>query len=364
MNRTPLFEMHRKLNGRLVEFCGWEMPLFYSGVVEEHKAVRENVGLFDVCHMGRLAVEGNDAESFLQKVTVNNVERLVPGSAQYSLVCNPEGGVKDDIFIYKKGNGRYLICVNASNREKIYNWFLANREKESVNIQDLSEKLGMLALQGPKAPNILEKILGRKYRSLKHAEFIDEEISGVRVMIARTGYTGERGYEFYFPVSFSETLWNLFIRIGEEDQIVPIGLGARDTLRLEKGYPLYGHELEENITPLEADLEKFIYFEKFFIGKDRLLIQKQNGLSKILCGFELKIKNVPRQHCKMFHEDQEIGEVTSGNLTPSVQRGIGMGFIPTVWAKVGEDISIVIRDKKIPAVVADKCFYKKRIEIN
>jgi glycine cleavage system T protein (aminomethyltransferase) len=191
MYRTPLFDIHKKLNGKLVEFGGWEMPLYYSGVVAEHIGVRENVGLFDICHMGRLTVNGPDSESFLQKVTVNNVAALIPGRAQYSLICNPEGGVKDDIFIYKKGDGNYLICVNASNREKIYQWFLAQSKKENVTIEDASSKLGMLALQGPKAPQLLERVLGQKYRKLKHAEFYEEEMAGTPVMIARTGYTGE-----------------------------------------------------------------------------------------------------------------------------------------------------------------------------
>jgi aminomethyltransferase len=359
MNQTPLFETHKKLKGKLVEFGGWEMPLFYSGVVAEHKAVREQVGLFDICHMGRLIVKGWDAEPFLQKMTVNNVAALVPGKAQYSLVCNPEGGVKDDIFIYKKGAGEYFICVNASNREKIYQWFLTHQRHAEVSVEDASGRLGMLALQGPKAPSLLEKILGRKYKPLKHAEFYEEELVGVQVMIARTGYTGERGFEFYFPIQAVEKLWDLFLTSGQEEGIIPVGLGARDTLRLEMGYALYGHELGEDISPLEADLAKFVYFDKDFIGKEALLQQKQKGLSRILVDFELKIKNVPRQQCKVFHDDQEIGEVTSGNLTPSVQKGIGMAFVQTRWSTKGEEISVSIREKKVPAVITEKCFYKK-----
>ncbi|MFI5305109.1 MAG: glycine cleavage system aminomethyltransferase GcvT [Nitrospiria bacterium] len=360
MYRTPLFDIHKKLNGKLVEFGGWEMPLYYSGVVAEHIGVRENVGLFDICHMGRLTVNGPDSESFLQKVTVNNVAALIPGRAQYSLVCNPEGGVKDDIFIYKKGDGNYFLCVNASNREKIYQWLLAQGEKENVTIEDVSNKLGMLALQGPKAPQLLERVLGRKYRKLKHAEFYEEEMAGTPVMIARTGYTGERGYEFYFPIQSTERLWELFIKVGKEEGIIPVGLGARDTLRLEMGYALYGHELGEDISPLEADLSKFVFFDKSFIGKDSLQRQKEKGLSRILVGFELKIRNVPRQNCKVFHADREIGVVTSGNLTPSVQKGIGLAFIQIPWSREGEALFVSIRDKKIPAIVTEKCFLKKK----
>jgi aminomethyltransferase len=348
------------LKGKLVEFGGWEMPLFYSGVVAEHKGVRSDVGLFDICHMGRLIVKGADAESFLQKVTVNNVATLVPGKAQYSLVCNPEGGVKDDIFIYKKGERDYFICVNASNRDKIYRWFLAQKDQDQVSIEDASQRLGMLALQGPKAPALLESILGPKFRPLKHAEFFDEEIAGVSVMIARTGYTGERGYEFYYPAEASEKLWNLFMKMGQSEGIIPVGLGARDTLRLEMGYALYGHELGEEITPLEADLAKFVFFGKPFIGKAPLQKMQEKGLSRVLVGFELKMKNVPRQHCRLYHDDQDIGEVTSGNLTPSVQKGIGMAFIHPSWSRAGTDISVSIRDKKIPAVITGKTFYKKK----
>ncbi len=361
MKRTPLYETHRKLKGKLVEFGGWEMPLFYHGVVSEHKAVRENAGLFDICHMGRLSVKGPDAGPFLQGVTVNNVAMLVPGKAQYSLVCNPQGGVKDDIFIYKKGDADFFICVNASNREKIYQWFLAQKGKFIVEIQDISDQVGMIALQGPKAPRILEKILGKKFKSLKHAEFYEEEISGAPTMIARTGYTGEKGYEFYFPAEFAENLWNLFYETGQDEQLVPVGLGARDTLRLEMGYALYGHELTEEISPLEADLARFVYFGKEnFIGKEALSAQNKKGVSRMLAGFELKFKNVPRQHCKVFHDDYEIGEVTSGNLTPSVQKGIGMALIQSDFNKPGDDILIGVRDKKIPALIRDKNFYKRK----
>ena len=361
MKRTPLFETHKKLRGKLVEFGGWEMPLFYQGVVAEHKAVREHVGLFDICHMGRLSVKGEDAEAFLQDVTVNNVAALVPGKAQYSLVCNPQGGVKDDIFIYKKGNADYFLCVNASNREKIYHWFLDQKGKHRVDIQDISEQVGMLALQGPKAPKVLEEVLGGKFKSLKQAEFYEEEIAGALTMIARTGYTGERGYEFYFPIQFVEKIWNLFFETGQAEQLAPVGLGARDTLRLEMGYALYGHELTEEISPLEADLAGFVYFDKKFVGKEVLEAQHEKGVSRVLIGFELKIKNVPRQQCKVFHGDQEVGEVTSGNLTPSVQKGIGMALIRSDFKKSGDEILIGLRDKKIPAVISNKCFYKKKI---
>ena len=361
MKRTPLFDTHKKLKGKLVEFGGWEMPLFYSGVVAEHKAVREHVGLFDICHMGRLGVKGKDAEAFLQGVTVNNIAALAPGKAQYSLVCNPQGGVKDDIFIYKKGRGDYFLCVNASNREKITLWFLDQKGKYEVDIQDISDRVGMLALQGPKAPRVLEKILGKKFKSLKHAEFFEEEIAGALTMIARTGYTGERGYEFYFPITYVEKLWNLLFEASQEEQGVPVGLGARDTLRLEMGYALYGHELTEEISPLEADLARFVYFDKEnFIGKEVLTAQHKKGVSRSLVGFELKIKNVPRQHCKVFYGDREIGEVTSGNLTPSVQTGIGMALVQSNFQKPGSDIFIGIRDKKIPAIITKKCFYRKK----
>jgi aminomethyltransferase len=359
MNRTPLYEIHKKLNGRIVEFGGWEMPLYYSGVVAEHRGVRERVGLFDICHMGRLVVRGKDAEALLERLSVNQVSSLKEGKARYSLVCNPEGGVKDDIFIYKRGAGDYFICVNASNREKIYRWFLDQKGKAEASIEDASGRLGMLALQGPRAPAVLQKILGPRFRPLKHAEFYDERIADETVMIARTGYTGERGYEFYFPASSAEKLWALFLKIGEEEGIIPVGLGARDTLRLEMGYSLYGHELDETVSPLEADLERFVCFEKDFIGKKPLEMQKQTGVSRKLIGFVLRSKNVPRQHCRIYSGDQIIGEVTSGNLTPSVQKGIGLGFIRNTNAPAGGSISVEIRDKKIAADVTEKTFYKR-----
>jgi aminomethyltransferase len=360
MKRTPLYETHKKLKAKLVEFGGWEMPLFYSGVVAEHKAVREHAGLFDICHMGRLTVKGPDSKTFLQMMTVNNVASLVPGRAQYSLVCNPQGGVKDDIFIYQKGAADYFLCVNASNREKIYRWFLDNRSGRNVSIEDVSDRVGMLALQGPQAPGILHKILKERFRPLKHAEFFETEMAGVTVMTARTGYTGERGYEFYFPIQGTEALWNLFYENGREDQLAPVGLGARDTLRLEMGYALYGHELAEDISPLEADLARFVDFKKEeFIGKEALAKQQEKGVPRILIGFELKIKNVPRQHCKVFYRDKEIGEVTSGNLTPSVQKGIGLALVQSEYRKKEGDIFVGIRDKKIPADITKKSFLKK-----
>lgn len=360
MERTPLFEVHRKLKARLVDFEGWEMPLSYTGVVAEHRAVRESMGLFDICHMGRLSVTGADAQPFLQHVTVNNISLLKAGSAHYSLVCNRSGGVRDDIFIYRKGQADFFICVNASNREKIFQWFLENRENFKVEIRDLSKETGMLALQGPRAPALFDKIAGKPL-TLKHWEFKEMEIAGIPVMVARTGYTGERGYEFYFPWASAEKLWSLLFEAGKPDGLLPVGLGARDTLRLEMGYPLYGHELSEEISPLEAGLENFVHFEKpEFVGKEPLLRQKEKGVQRILIGFELKEKSVPRQHCRVLFGGKAIGEVTSGNLTPSVQKGIGMALVESGKIRPGSEIEVEIREKRIPAVISQKSFYKKK----
>jgi aminomethyltransferase len=362
MKRTPLFMQHQKLGGKLVDFAGWEMPIQYGGVVEEYQAVRTAVGLFDVSHMGRVMVDGRDALDFLQQVTTNNVARLAVGAAHYSMVCNPSGGIKDDIFVYRLGATRFLLCVNASNREKIVSWLYQKAPQGDVRLSDESDELAQIALQGPQALEVLRAVSPQATDTLKPRHCAESDVLGVQGIVSRTGYTGEVGYEFCVPSSSAAKIWEGLMRAGEKAGIKPCGLGARDLLRLEVGYLLYGNDIDEQTTPLEAGAAFAVDFTKGeFIGRPILLEQKEKGPARQLVGFELLQKGVPRHGMKIFSDGQEIGVVTSGNLSPRLQKGIGLGYVPTRFGAVGTEVLIDIRGRVHPAVVVKPPFYKRTI---
>ena len=364
MKRTPLIEHHRKLNAKLVDFAGWEMPIQYSGVIEEYQAVRTAVGLFDVSHMGRVTVEGRDAVSFLQHVTTNNVMKLSAGSAQYSMICNHEGGIKDDIFIYRLGEQRFLICVNASNREKIVSWLFQKSPQGDIRLSDDSQELAQIALQGPQSQPVLHSISPDAVEKLKPRQCLEADVLKIRCVISRTGYTGEVGYELYVPSQSSGIVWAALLEAGKSFGIKPCGLGARDLLRLEVGYLLYGNDIDEERTPVEAGAEWAVDFTKGeFIGRPVLLQQKEHGVSRKLVGFELTQKAVPRHGMKIVSEAKdmkEIGIVTSGNLSPRLQRGIGLGYVQTQFSVLGTRFLIDIRGRAHEAVVVSLPFYKRK----
>ena len=362
MNQTPLYEAHVAHGAKLVDFAGWAMPIQYTGVIDEYHAVRKQAGLFDVSHMGRIVVSGEGALAFLQVVTTNDVARLEVNQAHYSMVCNPQGGVKDDIFIYRTGEENYLVCVNASNREKILAWLIQQRQEFSqiLEIQDQSVEMAQLALQGPISPTLLGEVLQQDVQQLKPRGCLNSTFQGSSVLITRTGYTGEVGYEFYIQKEQARPLWDRLLEIGKKSGVKPAGLASRDLLRLDMGYFLYGNDLTEETTPIEAGAEWVVALQKGnFIGAPVFMKQKEEGPARRLVAFELLEKAVPRHGMKMCREDEAIGEVTSGNLSPTLQKGIGLGYVTARHSDIGTNFQVDIRGKKIPAVVVKLPFYKR-----
>lgn len=362
MKSLHLAQAHRSLGAKMVPFAGWEMPLQYSGIVEEHLAVRNAAGLFDISHMGEISVKGEGALDFLQRVTTNDVSKLVVGEAHYSIVLNERGGTKDDIFVYRTGEQEYMVVVNAVNTEKIYGWFKQKR-KGKADVQDITMTTVMLALQGPKAQAILQKLADFKLSTLGRFKTAPAEVVGVRVLISRSGYTGEDGFELYLAdepqskAARAEKLWRELLRAGAEFGIKPCGLGARDSLRLEAGYVLYGHELTEEITPLEARVGFVVKLDKGdFIGRDPLLKQKEKGLSRARIGLRMREKGVPREDYKILAEGKEVGHVTSGTLSPLLNAGIAMGYAPPE-IKNAKSIAVEIYGKPRAAELAVMPFY-------
>ena len=364
MQQTPLIAQHRAAGAKLVDFAGWEMPIQYSGVVDEYHTVRSKAGLFDVSHMGRIVVSGSGAESFLQRMTTNDLAALRPMQAQYSMVCNEQGGIKDDIFVYRLANaGEFLVCVNASNREKIVSWLTEHsRVISDCQVSDRSPEIAQIALQGQAARAIVAAVGLPQLEQLKLRESTMVRVADVECLVARTGYTGEFGYEFYV-YGPAGPVWDKLLDTGKSFGLKPAGLGARDLLRLEMGYLLYGNDIDERTTPIEASAEWAVRFEKGgFIGKPALLTQKQAGVSRRFVGFELLEKAVPRHGFTILSSlspQSPIGEVTSGNLSPLLQKGIGLGYVSPKYADPGTDLFIDIRGKVVPAKVVKAAFYKR-----
>lgn len=364
MQRTPLFDCHKTAGGKLVDFAGWEMPIQYSGVLDEYHAVRAEAGLFDVSHMGRIAVTGGGALRFLQRTTTNDVAKLPIMQAHYSMVCNHQGGIEDDVFVYRLKPDDYLLCVNASNQEKILAWLREEvRQVPGCTVVDQSATLAQVALQGPASRDLLNKMGVPGIASLKLRHCLETTLVGNTCLIARTGYTGELGYECYVPTGGAASLWRAFLDHGRPAGLKPAGLGARDLLRLEMAYLLYGNDIDEHTTPMEAGVEWAVSFQKGdFIGRDALLKQKGAGLTRRFMAFELLEKGVPRHGFKITKPGttgEIVGEVTSGNLSPLLQKGIGLGYVPPSLANPGASIVIDIRGKSMQAVVVKPPFYKK-----
>ncbi|WP_454061111.1 glycine cleavage system aminomethyltransferase GcvT [Candidatus Nitrospira salsa] len=364
MKKTPLYEAHQSHGAKLVDFAGWSMPLQYSGVIDEYHAVRQHAGLFDVSHMGRLMFSGEGALDFLQWVTTNDVDKLAVGQAQYSMVCNPEGGIKDDVFVYRTDSHEYLLCVNASNREKISQWLSRQQDKRQYNftLEDCSAEMAQLALQGPQSKAILRDILqDASLDELKPRWCLNATVSGDNVLITRTGYTGELGYELYLSAERAAELWQRLIKVGEPHGLKPAGLGARDLLRLDMGYFLYGNDLTEETTPVEARAEWVVGFQKpEFIGSAVLKKQNQDGPTRRLVAFELLEKAVPRHDMAIYAKDEQIGQVSSGNFSPTLQKGVGLGYVAPQHSSDGTPIEIQVRGKKVPAMVVKLPFYKRK----
>jgi aminomethyltransferase len=359
LRRTPLYETHKALGARMVEFGGWEMPVQYSGILEEHRAVRNAAGLFDIDHMGQIQVRGVDALPFLQKLLTADLTALELNAAKYALMCYADGGVVDDTFVYRFADG-WMVVVNASNREKDLAWMDAHRDARDVLLRDVSGDYYMFALQGPKAEQVLQKLESFNLSDLKYHHALKFRLNGEEGIIARTGYTGEDGFEIFAPVDHGKHIWDAILDAGKDEGVQPIGLGARDSLRFEAKLPLYGHEIDANTTPLEATLGWACDLGKDFIGRDALMKEKLEGLKKRLVGFEMIERGVPRKDYPLAKDGQTVGYVTSGMFAPTLERNIGLGFVPPDLAKLGTELDVVIRGKPTGARIVKTPFYPNR----
>jgi aminomethyltransferase len=364
--RTPLYDRHLALGARMVPFAGWTMPVQYSGIINEHRAVRNEAGLFDLGHMGQVDVSGPDALPYLQYVTTNDVSTLEPGQAHYSLLPNDQGGVVDDIIIYRNPDGDgYMVVINASNRDKDVAWMqrhAAACSDLSVAVTDISDRTGMIAIQGPAAERITQSLTDLHLADLPYFSWHRGTVAGVLAMLGRTGYTGEDGFEFYTSIDDVGTLWDALLEAGKDEGAVPVGLGARDTLRLEARMPLYGQELGDNIGPLEAGLGWAVKLDKGdFIGRDKIAAMKESGPPRRTVGFKLTERGgSPRTHYEVRSGGQRVGEVTSGAMSPTLGENIGLALVEAGSAGVGKPLEIVVRDRPVAAVQVKTPFYKRQ----
>lgn len=362
LKRTPLYQEHQALGARLVEFSGWEMPVQYSGIMEEHRAVRTRAGLFDVSHMGELRVEGAEAEAFLQYLIPNDVARLSVHQAIYSQLCRLDGNVIDDLLVYKLSEQRYMLVVNAGNIEKDLAWVQEQAQHfQHVTITDQSETTALLALQGPSALTILQTLTESDLTTIRYYHCQPGQVNGIQCIISRTGYTGEDGFELYCSSADVVKLWGDLLTAGKTYDLVPAGLGARDTLRLEAGMCLYGHELDEQTNPLEARLGWTIKFAKGnFIGREALQQVKKQGPQRLLVGVEMVERGVPRSGYAIYAGEDHIGYLTSGSPGPTVGKNIGMGYVQSAQATSGNAVQVDIRGKRVAAKIVALPFYRRK----
>jgi len=360
MKRTPLYDCHVAFGARFVDFGGWEMPVQYAGILEEHRAVRERAGLFDVSHMGEIEVRGPRAITACQTLTVNDVDRLSDGHAQYSLLCLPSGGVVDDIIVHRISAERILLCVNAANIDKDFEWISAHAD--GATVLNRSDEFAQLALQGPRATAILLRLTALPVADIAPFAFRDGLVAGRRALVAHTGYTGEDGWEIYCAPEDATVVWNAVLEAGAPLGVQPAGLGARDTLRLERALPLYGHELTEETSPLEAGLGWVVRLAKGgYIGQEALRQQRQRGVARQLVGFVLTEPGIARQGYTLRVGSDVVGTVTSGTKSPTLGKAIGLGYVASVWKEVGTKLGIDIRGRVVGAEVVQLPFYKRQI---
>ncbi len=359
MKNTALTSTHEALGAKMVEFAGYKMPVQYEGITAEHDTVRNNVGVFDVSHMGEFLIEGENALDLIQYISSNDASKLTIGKAQYSYLPNDNGGIVDDLIIYKIKENTYLLVVNASNIEKDWNW-ISSKNTFGANMRNLSDDYSLLAIQGPKAVEAMQSLSSHDLSEIKFYNFIIGDFAGIEhVIISATGYTGSGGFEIYCKNNEVEQIWHKVLEAGADFGIKPIGLAARDTLRLEMGYCLYGNDIDETTSPLEAGLGWVTKFTKTFNNSKALENEKAKGLAQKLVGFELDERGIPRQGYDIVDGNgNKLGRVTSGTMSPSLQKGIGLGYVPKVVSAVGSKIYIQVRKKAIPATVIKLPFYK------
>jgi glycine cleavage system T protein (aminomethyltransferase) len=362
MKRTAFFEIHRQLGAKLVEFGGYEMPVQYAGIIEEHKAVRSGVGLFDVSHMGEFEIRGSGAQALVQRLTTNDVSRLADGKAQYSAMCYPDGGIVDDLLVYKTGSS-FMLVVNASNIAKDLEWVRSNAPGLGAEVLDRSDETSLLAIQGPKSLAALQKITPADLAAIPYYSFVRATVAGVPMIVSRTGYTGELGFEIYFDssVETGAKVWNAVMASGKEYGIVPVGLGARDTLRLEMGYCLYGNDIDATTNPLEAGLGWITKLDKGeFIGGAELKKVKREGVKRKLVGFTMEEERAfPRHGYEIRLDGEELGHVTSGTISPVLEKGVGLGYVAAAKSTPGLEVNILIRTRQVRARITNIPFIKR-----
>jgi len=359
LKRTPLFDVHVKAGARMVPFGGWEMPVQYAGIIEEHRAVRRAVGLFDISHMGEFEVEGPDAVAAVQRLTTNDAAPLALGQVQYSLFCYPDGGIVDDLTLYRLAPERLMLTVNAANIDKDWAW--VTEHGRAARWRNASAETGLLAVQGPRAESLVQRLADTDVTALRYYHFGRGAVAGVPVLISRTGYTGEDGFELYVPAERAERLWHALMDAGQADGIQPIGLGARDTLRLEMKFALYGNDIDQTTNPLEAGLGWVVKPAKGdFIGREAIEAARARGIGRKLVGFEMQDRAVPRHGYRLLAAGAEVGQVTSGSFAPSLERTIGMGYVRADRSAVGSELDVEIRGQAHPARVVKTPFHPSR----
>jgi aminomethyltransferase len=359
LRTTPLNSVHRRLKARMVDFGGWDMPVQYSGIIEEHQAVRTRAGIFDVSHMGEIEVRGPGALELIESVTSNAASKLKTGQAQYSGLLYEHGGFVDDILVHRAGDEDYFICVNASNQEKDFE-YLESMNRAGARVEFASERYAQIAVQGPKALDTVQKLTALPLSGIRYYWFRDGEVSGIPARVARTGYTGEDGFELYVAPEKAEAIWNKLLDAGSDFGILPCGLGARNTLRLEAKMALYGHEIDASITPLEADLEWIVKFDKgSFTGKAVLEKQRDEGVKRKVVGFEMTGRGIGRDGYEVWIDGVPAGWVTSGGPSPTLGKNIGLAMLPVEVAAPGRTIQIMIRNQAVDAVIVPTPFYKR-----
>jgi len=365
LKKTPLYAEHEKLGAKIIDFGGWAMPVQYAGIIEEHNAVRNQAGLFDVSHMGEIDVKGPAALALVNHVITNDASRLKDNQILYSPMCNEHGGTVDDILVYKLDDEYYFLVVNASNTDKDYNWIKSAAEKfDDVTVDNVSDQWAQLALQGPEAEAILQPLVEQDLSFIEYFWANPEvEVSGVTCLVSRTGYTGEDGFEIYVPAGEAPKLWQTLLEAGESRGLQPVGLGARDTLRFEACLPLYGHELDDDTNPLEARLSYFVKLDKDdFIGKEALVEAKEEGLEKRLVGFKVTGRGIAREGYDVYDADGEnkIGYVTSGGPAPTLGKNLGLAYVTPELAKKDKEITVAVRKRMIEATTVKTPFYRRK----
>ncbi len=360
--KTPLYDEHVKLGGKIVDYAGWLLPVQYEGLVQEHEAVRNAVGLFDVSHMGEITVKGKDALAFVDYLMTNDITKVVDNQIVYTFMCRPTGAVVDDLLVYRFGPEDFYLVVNASNTDKDYDWIMEQKGDFDVEIENISDDVGEVAIQGPLAQKVLQKLTKTDLDKITFFTLDRKvDVNGVECMVSRTGYTGEDGFEVYTTNEGVVKVWNDLLEAGKDEGIKPVALGCRDTLRFEASLPLYGHEMGEDITPLEGGFKYFVKLDKEadFIGKEALNKQWTEGLERKLAGFEMVGRGIPREGYEIQKDGEVIGHVTTGYMSPTLKKSIGNALIKTEFTPLGTEIDIMIRNKPVKAVVISKKFLKK-----